>query len=218
VVAHLSWIQDQHALRVEPLVLRYEWKVPVEALLPEAFQSLQANFSLTLPPGAHEYVVARRLVGRLIVANYDPATLTPEEVQRLNAEAETGSASEFLIDIRPGHPGGNFPIHGQVRLRSFHEVLSFIGRGMFEEPEYDVPPDSRTRAISENPVHTLDVIEVDKLPQDVGWSVDLNGRHYALRPETGYQWNRKVFNLLYQVFQMTVAAPVAAGPAIAIAK
>jgi hypothetical protein len=89
---------------------------------------------------------------------------------------------------------------------------------MFEEPEYDVPPDSRTRAISENPVHTLDVIEVDKLPQDVGWSVDLNGRHYALRPETGYQWNRKVFNLLYQVFQMTVAAPVAAGPAIAIAK
>ena len=40
---------------------------------------------------------------------------------------------------------------GRLRLRSFHEILTFIGRGIEEEPEYDVPPDPRTPSIRENP-------------------------------------------------------------------
>ena len=39
VVSHLSWIQDQHLLRVELLVLRYEWSIPSGGLDPEAFRS-----------------------------------------------------------------------------------------------------------------------------------------------------------------------------------
>src|SRR5262249_29938326 len=102
--------------------------------------------------------------------------------------------------------------------RSCDEVRSFIGRGMREEPEYDVEPDPRTPDITENPVHALDVAEYDKLPPGVDLAVPLNGHFYALRPERGYQWNRKVFSLLYQLFQMTVGAPVPGGPAISIAK
>ena len=218
VVAHLSWIQDQHALRVEPLVLRYDWSIPTSALSPEAFQSLQGNFSLTYDEKTQGYAVSRRLVGRLIIANYDPTELRPDEVARLNEEAESGPQNAILVDIRPGHPGGEFPVHAQLRLRSFHEVLSFLGRGMEEEPEYDVAPDPRTPIITENPARTLDVAEVDRLPPNTGISIALNGHYYALRAETGYQWNRKVFSLLYQLFQMTVSAPVSSGPAVTIAK
>jgi hypothetical protein len=32
-------------------------------------------------------------------------------------------------------------IHGFLRLRSFHEVLTVVARGMVEEPEFDVAPD-----------------------------------------------------------------------------
>ena len=48
--------------------------------------------------------------------------------------------------------------------------------------------------------------------------MELNGLHYAVRPDKGYQWNEKVFSLLYQLFQMTVATVPQAGPAITIAK
>jgi hypothetical protein len=218
VVSHLSWIQDQHALRVEPLSLRYAWSIPASALGPEAFRSLLPDFSVAEDAETHAYTVTRRLVGRLIIANYDPTSLPAEEIARLNEEAEAGPENEIVVDIRAGFPGGRFPIHGRLRLRSFHEVLSFIGRGLDEEPEYAVAPDPRTPAISENPVRTLDVIEVKSLPPDIDLSVSVKGHHYALRPEPGYQWNRKVFGLLYQLFQMTVSAPIAAGPAISIAK
>lgn len=218
VIAHLSWIQDRHALRVEPLALRYDWTIPAASVTPEVFESLYQNFSLTSNPETESDRLTREVPGRVIVANYDPTTLTAEERASLNAEAQRGSANEILIDIRPGGVGGEFPIHGRLRLRSFHEVLAFIGRGIHEEPEYDVKPDPRTPTISENPVETLGVLEAERLPEGVTLSVDLERRHYALKPETGYQWNRKVFNLLYQLFQMTVSAPPQAGPSISIAK
>ena len=218
VVAHLSWIQDQHALRVEPLVLRYEWTLPAASVTPDAFQGLYRDFSITHDAGTGEYHLARQVPGRVIVANYDPALLPETERVTLNAEASRAEQDEVLIDIRRGHLGGQFPVHGQLRLRSFHEVLSFIGRGMKEEPEFDVKPDPRTPAISENPVRTLDVVETSDLPPGSRLSVAFEGHYYALRPESGYQWNRKVFNLLYQLFQMTVQAPAAAGPTISIAK
>ena len=45
-----------------------------------------------------------------------------------------------------------------------------------------------------------------------------NAQTYALTPETNYQWNKKVFNMLYQLFQMTVSSAPTASPQITIAK
>ena len=71
---------------------------------------------------------------------------------------------------------------------------------------------------TENPVRTLEVVETRRLPSGAGLSVDLHGYHYAVGPQTGYQWNRKAFSLLYQLFQMSVSTVVQTGPAITIAK
>jgi len=218
VMAHLSSIQDRHALRIEPLVLRYNWTLPASSVAPDAFQLLSRDFSFAYDPKTAAYEVSKRITGRVIVANYDPATLPEAERIRLNDEAELGPSNEILVDIRSGYPGGEYPLHGQLRLRSFHEVLAFLGRGIEEEPEYEVPPDPRTPTISENPVHTMEIIEADRLPPSTDLSVLLGSHYYALQSQSGYQWNRKAFSLLYQLFQMTVSAPAQAGPAITIAK
>ena len=218
VMAHLSSIQDRHALRVEPLVLRYRWTLPAGSVTPDAFQSLSRDFSLAYDPKTAAYEVTKRIIGRVILANYDPMTLPEAERMRLNDEAELGPLNEILVDIRSGHLGGEYPLHGQLRLRSFHEVLAFLGRGIDEEREYEVPPDPRTPVISENPVHALEIAETDTSPPGTDLSVLLGSHYYALQPQKGYQWNRKAFSLLYQLFQMTVSAPAQAGPAITISK
>jgi hypothetical protein len=89
---------------------------------------------------------------------------------------------------------------------------------MDEEPEYDVPPDPRTPRIQDNPVRTLEIVEARRLPRDAGLSVGFGSNQYAVRAQTGYQWNQKVFSLLYQLFQMSVSTVMPGGPAITIAK
>jgi hypothetical protein len=218
VVAHLSTIQDRHALHAEPLNFQYGWTIPADAVTPEAFQAVYKDFSLTYDAAQQAYRVARRINGRVIITNYDPVVLSNEERFRLHEQAEEAPFNDILMDIRPGHPGGELPLHGRVRLRSFHEVLTFIGRGIAEEPEYDVPPDPRTPPMRENPPRTLEILEARRLPSGVGLSVSWQGYQYAIQPQSGYQWNRKAFSLLYQLFQMTVAAVPQPGPAITIAK
>jgi hypothetical protein len=218
VMAQLSTIQDRHALHVEPLHYQYNWTVPAAAVTPEAFQSTYKEFTLTYDPEKEVYRVAKRVNGRVVVTNYDPAVLSNEERFVLHEQADDAPFNDILVDIRPGYTGGEVPIHGRLRLRSFHEVLTFLGRGMEEEPEFDVPPDPRTPSISENPPHTLEIVEGQQPPKGASLSVELNGNYYAVKPQTGYQWNRKVFSLLYQLFQMSVSTVAETGPAITIAK
>lgn len=218
VVAHLSAIQDRRELHVEPLSFQYTWTVPGDSVTPESFQEIYKDFALTFDQNEKVYRVSKRVSGRVIITNYDPALLSNDERFLLHEEAEQVPYDEILIDIRPGFTGGELPLHGRLRLRSFHEILTFIGRGVHEEPEYDVAPDARSPHIGENPTRTLDILEDRHAPAGDGLSIELNGFHYAVRPQPGYQWNRKVFSLLYQLFQMSVSTVVQTGPAITIAK
>jgi hypothetical protein len=67
-------------------------------------------------------------------------------------------------------------------------------------------------------VHTLEIIEARESPPDADLSVEWRGYHYGVRPEGGYQWNRKAFGLLYQLFQMSVSTAKETGSAITISK
>jgi hypothetical protein len=218
IVAHLSAIQDRHNLHVEPLHFLYNWIVPTTDVTPESYEELYKDFSLTLDPSGNSYHVAKRVNGRVMITNYDPAVLTNEERFRLHEEADAAPFNDILIDIRPGWVGGEMPLHGRLRLRSFHEILTFIGRGMAEEPEYDVKADPRSPLIRENPVRTLEIVETTKPPRGHELYVGMYEHFYAVRGQEGYQWNRKVFSLLCQLFQMSVSTVVQTGPAITIAK
>jgi hypothetical protein len=99
-------------------------------------------------------------------------------------------------------------------------VISFIGRAMSEEPEYDVDveKDPRTDKTTENPAFTLGIMEAGSRPHGADRAVKYEGRYYPVRPETGYQWNRKGFLFLYQLFELTVSKLPQSGPVITISK
>jgi hypothetical protein len=218
VVSHLSAIQDRHALYIEPLHFQHTWRVSAETVTPEAFQAVYKDFSLTYDAQERAYDITKRVNGRVMISNYDPSMLSDEERRLLHEKADQVPFNDVLIDIRAGHIGGDMPLKGRLRLRSFHEVLTFVGRSIAEEKEVNVAPDPRTPPVAENPVVTLEVVGGPQAPDGAGFSVALNGVHYAIRPQEGYQWNLKAFSLLSQLFQMSVATVADTGPSIAIAR
>ena len=220
VVSHLSAIQDQNQLFAEPLVYNQTWTIPANSVTAEGFQALQKEYLVIYSQTDNTYTLRKQIIGRTVITNYDPDTLSPEERTRLVDETEEGHLHDVSFDIRPGHVGGEYPIKGDFRLRSFNAILNFLGRSLEEDPEYPVAKDPRTPQVAENPVHAMELVLSDGIPSAADLSIQSHGKYYAVNT-TGplARWNREAFQLLYLLFQMTVSeVPRVGVPSITIAK
>ncbi|MEO5956274.1 MAG: hypothetical protein ABIR36_11380 [Nitrospiraceae bacterium] len=220
VVTHLSTIQDRNQLHAEPLVYNRTWTIPANSVTAEGFQSLQKEYLVTYSQKDNTYTLRKQITGRTVITNYDPSTLSPDERAKLVDETEEGHLNDVSFDIRPGHVGGEYPLKGDFRLRSFNTILNFLGRSLEEDPEYPVDKDLRTPAVHENPVHTMELVQSDSAPSEADLAIQSHGKYYAVNA-TGpmARWNREAFQLLYLLFQMTVTdVPRVGVPSITIAK
>ena len=222
VVLHLSAIQDQNHLYAEPMVYDRAWTVSAESVKANAFDDLKDEDMESYDREKKTYTLQKRIVGRILITNYDPDTLPMEERARLSQEAKDWPPNDLTFDIRPGYPGGEWPIKGDFRLRSFHAILTALGQSLGEEAEYHVDKDPRSPSIlnDENPVSTLELVTSETLPLGADLSVLTHGKFYAVKTDGPLaRWNRLVFQLLYLLFQMTVSeVPKAGIPSITIAK
>ncbi len=220
VVTHLSAIQDQNQLHAEPLIYNRTWTIPANSVTAEGFQALQKEYLVTYSQKDNTYTLRKQVLGRTLITNYDPDTLSPDERAQLIDETEEGHLNDVYFDIRTGHIGGDYPLKGEFRLRSFNRILHFLGRSLEEEPEYHVDKDPRTPEVHENPIHTMDLLLLDSAPSEADLSVKSHGKYYAVN-STGplARWNRQAFQMLYLLFQMTVSeVPRVGVPSITIAK
>lgn len=222
VVLHLSAIQDQNRLHAEPLTFERIWTIPAESVTAEGFKALENEYQAVYDGKAKTYTLRKKVIGRILITNYDPDTLSSEERARLSYEAEDWPPNDLSFDIRPGHPGGEWPIKGDFRLRSFHSILTFLGRALDDEAEYHVEKDPRSPSVldNENPVSTMELVLSKSSPAEADLSVLTHGEYYAVKTDGPLaRWNRLVFQLLYLLFQMTVSeVPKAGIPSITIAK
>jgi hypothetical protein len=220
VVTHLSSIQDQNELHAEPLVYHRTWTIPANSVTAEGFQALQKEYLVTYNQKDNSYTLRKQVLGRTLITNYDPAILSSEERARLIEEAEDGHLNDVSFDIRPGHVGGEYPIKGDFRLRSFNTILNFLGQSIGEDPEYHVDKDPRTPAVHENPVHTMEIVLSDGTLSGADLSIQSHGKYYAVNTTGPFaRWNREAFQMLYLLFQMTVSeVPRVGVPSITIAK
>lgn len=159
---------------------------------------------------------------RVLISNYHPTDLSPQEQAQLAEDLREWPPNDLMVDIRPGHPGGEYPMNGEITLRSFNSVLEFLARHTTDQPEYPVNKDARSGAVRRNPTHTLQIEESDEPIKDASVSVRFDGRYFSIRRPSGNDdenvWNAKAFGLLYHLFQMMVQPVQAPVPAIAIAK
>ncbi len=220
VVLHLSAIQDHNNLYVEPLNVERSWTIPAEAVTAEGFKALEQEYQVSYHAQDKTFTLRKQVEGGTLITNYDTNLLSQDERARLQHENEQGLRHDVTFDIRPGYYGGDWPITGDVRLRSFNAILNFLGLSISEEVEYHVDKDSRTPEVAENPVKTLDLIVSPSSPSKLDLAMKSHGQYYAVNT-SGPQarWNREAFKLLSQLFQMTVTEVSRAGvPSITIAK
>ncbi|ALQ50283.1 hypothetical protein [Nitrosomonas ureae] len=222
VVLHFSAIQDHNQLYAEPLLLKHTWKIPSSSIAPDSFQSLQKEFIVHYDAEDDSFVLRKHTPGPILITNYDPDLLPEEEREALNERARDWDVSDIAFDIRAGHYGGEWPMSGMFRLRSFHSILGSLGEALGNEKGYHVEKDARTPPIlnNENPDQTLEFV-VSKLPSaDADLSIRWNDRYYAVNTIGPHaRWNRNAFQLLFLLFQMTVTdLPRIGVPSITIAK
>lgn len=220
VVLHLSAIQDHNSLYVEPLSIERSWTIPADSVTAEGFKALEQDYQVEYNGRDKTYTLRKLVEGGTLITNYDPDSLSREERARLQNDNELGLTNDVTFDIRPGYYGGDWPLNGDFRLRSFNAMLNFLGQSIAEEPEYHVDKDARTPDVAENPVKTLDLVVSDSSPSGLDLVMRSHGHYYAVNT-TGPQarWNREAFKLLSQLFQMTVTeVPRAGVPSITIAK
>ncbi len=220
VVLHLSAIQDANRLYAEAMTFERTWTIPAESVTAEGFAALEQQYLIAYLPEQRAYMLRKPVSGRILITNYDPATLPPDERIRLHETADQRPANDVSFDIRPGHIGGEWPMRGDFRLRSFNAMLNFLSRSVDDEREYDVDKDLRTPSVAENPVHTMELLISDRAPEASALFVRSHGRYYAVNGEGPLgRWNREAFKLLTQLFQMTVTeVPRSGVPGITIAK
>ena len=168
------------------------------------------------------YTLRKEVPGPILITNYDPNTLSPEERARLSGATGDWITNDVAFDIRTNHLGGEWPMKGAFRLRSFHSILYFLGQSLGEDPEYDVEKDPQTPPIAndENPIKTMDLVVSDTPPLKTDLSIRSHNRYYSLNtagPLT--RWNQDGFQMLYLLFQMTITdIPPLDVPSITIAK
>ena len=220
VVLHLSAIQDHNSLYVAPLSIERSWRIPADSVTAEGFKALEQDYQVAYNAKDKTFTLRKQVEGGTLITNYDPDSLSREERARLQYEDEQGLMSDVTFDIRPGHYGGDWPLKGDFRLRSFNAMLNFLGLSIAEEPEYHVDKDSRTSDVAENPIKTIDLLVSPSAPPGLDLAMKSHGNYYAVNtngPQA--RWNREAFKLLSQLFQMTVTEiPRAGVPSITIAK
>lgn len=222
VVLHLSAIQDKNQLYAEPLIFERAWTIPANSVTAEGFQALQKEFFVRYNMQDNTYALRKQVSGPILITNYDPSTLSSEELAQLSETTGDWITNEVAFDIRPNYPGGEWPIKGVFQLRSFHSILNFLGRSLGEDPEYHVEKDPRTPPIAkdENPVSTMELVVSDSPLPKADISIRSHGQYYAVNTaEPLARWNRNAFQLLYLLFQMTITdVPRVGVPSITIAK
>lgn len=221
-VLHLSAIQDQNQLQAEPLSLEHDWTLPVASVSAEGFHTLEKKFSIHHDQQKGLFILRQKKQGPILITNYDPGRLSEEEREQLSEEAMKWDPNDVAFDIRPGGTGEKWPMRGIFRLRSFHAIISALGRSLGDEPERHVEKDPRTPPIlrDENPDATMALLVTNAPPLNADLSIRSYGKYYAVNNQQPHtRWNRDAFQMLYLLFQMTVTdLPHTSVPSITIAK
>jgi hypothetical protein len=215
-VIHLDWLNTNRQLFVGRIPFRKSVRAKLESPLSAAdlISALEKGYHWHQIEKDGEYELSKPAMGRVLISNYDPRTLSNKEREVLNAIVSPKPSNFVLVDIRPEFPGGDYPLFGSLKLRSFNEIIEFIGDGIERSPEFAVEPDPITGIAFRNPRSVLAIL-IDESSSSNFYDVSFGGHDYSIKDTP---WDYEAFKLLHHLFQMTVTDVTGVGIPITISK
>lgn len=232
-VLHSAYLQ--HSNKIHVFNLDFEealaFSIPLNSSgknalqdLEQIFRAEERGYTWKPDPDKRAGVLSRKVSGPLVMTNYLLAELSNEERRQFREEISSFPENALPVDIRPGHPGGDYPLHGYYQFRSFLETLQFVAFINSRTPEFEVKPDPRSGPVEPNPTLVLKIEETVEEPMNTAFKVKHGGLWYWIRkPETAtapvVSWNLEAFRALVSLYEMTKAdVSKKTTPAITIAK
>lgn len=219
IALHLRWLAEKRQLYIRPLI--YEDVLVADVADRPSAEDLAKGIreGVTWRQKANgRFQVSKLIQGRVVVTNNDPLLFSDEERLALNERIKRSPANLVYVEIAPGYPGGDFPLKGAIKLRSFTGIIKFIAEGMGEFPEFDVQWDSRTGASSvtiDNQASTISIVVSEAAPPEHIPSVLYRGQYYSVADT---EWDRRNFRILSLLNQATVGKVKGIGIPVTIAK
>jgi hypothetical protein len=159
---------------------------------------------------------------RIMLTNYPPSAISPEERRQLGEQFQTWPPNEILVHVHPRFPGGEVPMLGTLQLRSLKDTLEFLAEGLIAQREFPVDPGERTKTEVYDAPLLLHIERDPETSKNPAVTVKFDGVRYALpvgtEDDPQRDWSLRVFTLLYDLFQMTVRPSNVPVPGIAITK
>jgi len=217
ITLHLRWLNDIRSLFVTTIVVK-ETLAQRPADNPPTTSEITEAIAEKLTwrrrrNGTH--VLKREVAGRVAVTNYDLATVPNDELRELNDLADKNPSNLALLHIKAGLPGGDWPMFGGIKFRSFARILEFVAYGIRKRPECDVQKDPRTGDVCENPRSALEILATKSAPDDEKRSVNFRGKYYSIGNS---EWDRRAFIILSLIYQSTLTDLSGVGIPITISK
>jgi len=191
IATHLAWIQAKRHLFVRTLyfqdLLMTVKEEPRSEDVGKGFE-----FGLHWRQKGKRFELTKWEAGRVVITNYDPNALSDREKQELNDKIKKYVPTDFVfLDIRKDKPGGQWPILGGIKLRSFLGILDFIATTLEKTPEFSVSKNPRTPSVlnpetgqpGTNPEAIMKLRVEKKRPPGNVPSVYFQGMYYSIAPD-----------------------------------
>lgn len=219
IALHLRWLAENRQLFIRPLIFEDVLfkDIPDRPTAEDLAKGL--NEGVTWRQKSNGRFQASKLTeGRVVITNYDLLRFSDEERWALNERIKRSPANLVYLEIASSYPGGDFPLKGAIKLRSFIGIIRFIAEGMGEFPEFDVQPDPRTgtsEVAIENRPKTLEIAVTGSVPPAHVPSVRYRGQYYSVADT---RWDRRNFRILSLLNQTTVGDVKGIGIPVTISK
>lgn len=203
LVSKLVELHARRRLEVGPLLFDETWRVDKGPGPKELADLIDQGYDFRAGATSSSGRLSRRVVGRQILSDYDPATLDNESRIELQKRAQRYPSYFVLLDLQGD--SANESVRGWIKLRSFSSILDVIAAG--------IDADAAERSTR------LRVLESREPLEDALFDIRYAGLHYAVPRDLDGR-NQTAFRCLYRLYQLTMAPPPPenAVPPVTVAK
>ena len=219
-VLHLASLHRQHVLTIKKETSEVIWsgRLSTQPGPADIVAGLEKDLVWSFTERERTVLVRKRIM----LTNYPPSAISPEEKRQLGEQFQTWPPNEILVHVHPRFPGGEMSMLGTLELRSLKDTLEVLAEGLTTRREFPVDPDERTKTEAYDAPMLLHIERDPETSKNPAVAVKFDGVRYALPVATEddpqRDWSLRVFTLLYDLFQMTVRPSNAPVPGIAITK